>query len=461
MKKKIWIPIAVVVLLAVLFVPIPHGQMDDGGSKEWCALTYRVVKWNRLVSEEETYSKTRVYFGADCFKSIDELWEKEKVNLGQTPAGTVNEPVSTGDLNEEKSFAATVLQISGTTVTVTPMPNEAESKSCDKITFSFKNMYIGAKKGDAVRITYKGGIMETYPAQINAVGLELLSGDFRDTAYGGDWMDMEDDEKLVGSQDSDHFTITQIYSDCFFARSFTDPQLKGVYKINGSISEDWCVGDLVYVIYDKGYGDNGGEHGVRVECELNEIGESKLDPNAVYDKPVIYLYPEKETEVSVKLDLDGKLTCTYPKYGDGWTVTASPDGTLTDADGQVYNYLYWEGVVNTQWDMSKGYCVKGEDTAEFLEDALDKLGLTRREANEFIVYWLPLMQDNPYNIISFQTDAYAESAALDIAPAPDTLIRVFMAYKASDTAVDIEPQELFAPERKGFVAVEWGGSEIK
>ena len=46
------------------------------------------------------------------------------------------------------------------------------------------------------------------------------------------------------------------------------------------------------------------------------------------EKPVIYLYPEKETDVTVKISLDGELTCTYPAYDDGWKVTAQPDGTL-------------------------------------------------------------------------------------------------------------------------------------
>ncbi|MBE6787718.1 MAG: hypothetical protein E7537_05165, partial [Ruminococcaceae bacterium] len=41
----------------------------------------------------------------------------------------------------------------------------------------------------------------------------------------------------------------------------------------------------------------------------------------------------------------------------GWTVTASPDGTLTDAKGQTYNYLYWEGETYAQYDLSKGFCV--------------------------------------------------------------------------------------------------------
>lgn len=184
------------------------------------------------------------------------------------------------------------------------------------------------------------------------------------------------------------------------------------------------------------------------------------DPAQRVRKPVIYLYPEEEAEVSVKLTVVGKLTCTYPEYSGGWTVTAKPDGTLVDADGNTYNYLYWEGVSDAEYDFSKGFCVKGEDTAVFLEHALAELGLNRREANEFIVYRLPLMQDNPYNIISFQSDIYTDAAKLDIAPEPDTMIRVFMAWHSADEAVEIEEQELTSPERVGFTVVEWGGAEV-
>ena len=175
-------------------------------------------------------------------------------------------------------------------------------------------------------------------------------------------------------------------------------------------------------------------------------------------KPVIYLYPEQEQEVSVKLEYDGELTCTYPAYHDGWQVTAAPDGTLTDAEGQTYNYLYWEGLNTVTYDFSEGFCVPGEDTAAFLEDALSRLGLTRREANEFIVYWLPQMQKNPYNLIAFQDTAYTDHAKLTVDPAPDTLIRVFMAWQPLAEPVAIPAQELSAPERIGFTTVEWGGA---
>ena len=72
-------------------------------------------------------------------------------------------------------------------------------------------------------------------------------------------------------------------------------------------------------------------------------------------KPVLYLYPEKETAVTVTLDYAGELTCTYPAYNNGWTITAQPDGTLTDSAGQTYNYLYWEGLDHTEYDFSQGF----------------------------------------------------------------------------------------------------------
>ena len=182
----------------------------------------------------------------------------------------------------------------------------------------------------------------------------------------------------------------------------------------------------------------------------------------VADKPIIYLYPETDTVCSVSLNLNGKLTCTYPEYKeDGWSgFTAKPDGTLIFPDGSEYYALYWEGVSNTEFDMSKGFCVKGSDTAAFLADILPKLGLTAREANEFIIYWLPRMQNNAYNLISFQSEAYTENAKLMIDPKPDTLIRVFMAYQPLDEEVEVSPQEIVTPERIGFTVVEWGGSEV-
>lgn len=177
-------------------------------------------------------------------------------------------------------------------------------------------------------------------------------------------------------------------------------------------------------------------------------------------KPVIYLYPEQQTAVSVSLDYDGTLTATYPAYEDGWRVTAEPDGTLHDESGHEYSYLFWEGENNADYDFSKGFCVAGADTADFLRETLSDIGLTPKEYNEFIVYWLPKMQENPYNLISFQSERYTDTAKLAIDPQPDSMLRVFMAWKPLTKAQQIEPQTFSSFERDGFTVVEWGGCEV-
>jgi len=183
---------------------------------------------------------------------------------------------------------------------------------------------------------------------------------------------------------------------------------------------------------------------------------------AVDKKPVIYLYPAQTSDIQVKLDFDGTLDFCYPAYQNGWSVTAQPDGTLTNhADGREYSYLFWEGTSNTEYDFSRGFVVKGSDTAAFLQEKLAYMGLTPREYNEFIVYWLPQMQNNPYNLIAFQGERYTESAKLEITPAPDSLLRVFMAFRPLEKPVKVAEQELTPFERQGFTVVEWGGAVVK
>lgn len=179
-------------------------------------------------------------------------------------------------------------------------------------------------------------------------------------------------------------------------------------------------------------------------------------------KPVIYLYPTSEQTVSVKLDYKGELTCTYPDYKDEWKVKAEPGGTLTNlADNREYSYLYWEGASDNKWDMSKGFVVKGNETEKFLQQKLEYLGLTPKEYNEFIVYWLPLMKDNKYNLITFAGEDYENIAQLKITPKPDSILRIMMVFKPLDKAIKIEEQELKPFERKGFTVVEWGGTELR
>ena len=117
-------------------------------------------------------------------------------------------------------------------------------------------------------------------------------------------------------------------------------------------------------------------------------------------------------------------------------------------------------VTVNEYDFFTGYCVKGSETEAFLRDKLPELGLNDAETNEFLRFWLPDMENNPYNIISFQDKTYQRGAKLTVNPAPDTMIRVFMAWYPSDSYVKINPQMLDTPSRQGFTVVEWGGNRV-
>ncbi|MBE6870202.1 MAG: BspA family leucine-rich repeat surface protein [Ruminococcus albus] len=288
------------------------------------------------------------------------------------------------------------------------------------------------------------GKWDTENAIKNAV---TCSNDFsvkpeRNLRYGADLYVIADEITLYLGPDTSYGKVTTIPQNTYL-------QELGDMKNNNN----WA-----YTNYKGHYG------WVQI---VNESGDKQIkiyNSYAIVAKPVIYLYPEKETDVHVEVELtEADLATTYPKYNNGWDVVAKPDGSLVNkADGTHHRYLFWDAVnCRTEFDFSKGFCVAGSDTESFLKEKLSYMGLTEDEMNEFIVYWLPKMEHNKYNLISFQSDKYTDSAKLNITPTPDSMLRVFMTYSPLEKAVDIEPQEFSTFERSGFTVVEWGGSEIK
>ena len=74
MKKPL---IIILVLFLILIIPIPTGVYKDGGTREYTALTYKIVDWNRLC-DGGTYEKTALYPFPLNFLSIDRLWGREE-----------------------------------------------------------------------------------------------------------------------------------------------------------------------------------------------------------------------------------------------------------------------------------------------------------------------------------------------------------------------------------------------
>ena len=268
-----------------------------------------------------------------------------------------------------------------------------------------------------------------------------------------DKIDVEKVSARETSADNAVITIVNLQEE-YFAGNEYDTR----YIAYGKISHDYCVGDVVKMTFEDAYQRLGEDGKQWVYCTPLSVEPSELRPNTATGKPVIYVYPTEKTDVTVKLDFNGRLGYTYPKYDGLWEVTAYPDGKLVDKEGRRYNTLFWDGWSDVRYDLSKGFCVKGEDTEEFLREKLAFLGLNETEIEEFLEFWLEWMVDNEYNIITFQDELYKETAKLTIHPEPDTTIRVFMAFTPSEEYVELEPQELTPAARNGYTVVEWGGT---
>ena len=82
MNKKKWVIIPIIILLFVLVIPIPTGIYRDGGTMEFTALTYKVVRWKHMHDSFQTYDKLKIYPFPMNLLSIDDLFEKEQEKEG-------------------------------------------------------------------------------------------------------------------------------------------------------------------------------------------------------------------------------------------------------------------------------------------------------------------------------------------------------------------------------------------
>ena len=228
-----------------------------------------------------------------------------------------------------------------------------------------------------------------------------------------------------------------------------------VIYIDDTGSTRYCENS--YILYeipiDKSFTD---EDNISISYTLNMPVTDIDNPNVVY-KPIMYIYPTSDTNVNVRLADPSVISVSYPKYNDGWNVYAKTDGSLS-VDGKYYYALYWDENNKEQNDFSEGFYVTADNAASFLEDKLSKAGLTDREMNEFIMYWLPKLQDNGESIVNFSfTEELQASNAIIVDPAPDSILRVRIHIKKVNGDPGIKEQEIPSFNRNGFTIVEWGG----
>ena len=200
------------------------------------------------------------------------------------------------------------------------------------------------------------------------------------------------------------------------------------------------------------------------------------------EKPAIYVYGNKDSneqiqDYTVSLSVNNennKIKTIYPTATiDGhtysWDISVDKNKSGLVYDNQNYDYLFWDAESDIDFEFNNGFCIKGSNTKDFLEEKLYSMGLNEKEVHDFVVYWLPIMQNNDYNLISFvgmdKNDTYNKDFDLQLlddgTPVGDSF-RVIMVWKSVDEKVDIEEQTLphfNRPTNKPYM-IEWGGCEI-
>jgi len=259
----------------------------------------------------------------------------------------------------------------------------------------------------------------------------------------------------------------------------TDILYENKLTIGNNISHNIIMGEFTILIDPKDIIDE--DVLVIHSSEYGKVGYrfKELKPNHSYKikatmcekkiavlKPVIYLYPTQPMEVTLKMDVNGMIDFSYPKYQDGWKVMAFPNGKLKHNDKSL-DYLFYD-TKNTKYkfdESAPAQVMASKDVVPFLEQQLTAFGLTDKEANDFIVFWAPRLKAHKYVSMQFKINKdYDEISVLKVTPKPDQILRVFMTYSGYENLpvnqILQSSVNTYNFKREGFVLVEWGGAEV-
>ncbi|KAG9011777.1 hypothetical protein FRB90_007077 [Tulasnella sp. 427] len=179
-------------------------------------------------------------------------------------------------------------------------------------------------------------------------------------------------------------------------------------------------------------------------------------------KPVIYLFPPRQLEATVRLSLSPswRFDAVYPltliednvQSGQQtivWETEATPEGNLRDRASNIeLTYLFWEAKTvsklhhggmaelrtfepgQTRCEPENSAVLPVQTITQYIDRALGLLGLHTSARTDFITYWLPRFLQYKYIALRFVSqDAYEKAATLDITPKPDIVTRVFMLFQ--------------------------------
>ena len=202
-----------------------------------------------------------------------------------------------------------------------------------------------------------------------------------------------------------------------------------------------------------------------MNCEIGSdvTGNNKPDttdtstpPNAEFMKPNIYIYPVNkiELDVSIRFPNGGSITASVPDYKGGWHIIVDSTGLINNK----YRFLFYESDVPNLCQYEKGWIVNGKSLAAFFNKNLQETGFLHDEINDFIDYWIPLIDSAPsYAIYPQYSKELEKMIQIRFSKMPDNILRLsYVIKKIMNPELNIPEPTIPQFKRKGFTVTEWG-----
>ena len=180
-------------------------------------------------------------------------------------------------------------------------------------------------------------------------------------------------------------------------------------------------------------------------------------PLPILPKPIIYLYPDEEIEISVELNFPywGHVTASIPEYGTGWkNLKIEPTGKIN----KKYDYLFYESQNPELFQRNQGWIISQGQMEAFFIKNLAETGFEGQEIIDFIEYWIPRFTGYPYYTIYPQyKEQLDKMVELEFSVEPENLLRLFYVVEGrEDNSIIIKEPHIPEFKREGFFVVEWG-----
>ncbi len=122
-----------------------------------------------------------------------------------------------------------------------------------------------------------------------------------------------------------------------------------------------------------------------------------------------------------------------------------------------YDYLFYEAQIPELMQREYGWKINGIDLSSFFINNLKSLLFVKEEIDDFIEYWIPLLDTTKTYVIYPQfNEELKKIIQLKFSIVPDNLIRVFYLIEESNENINIKTPQIPSFKREGFTVLEWG-----